>query len=540
MNMLDKFKAARRAGVSLVKINSHDPQQTMVSIYKQVVEKSTAKWSSADGKIEVELSTAPVLQWDIVRGVRAWNRNGNYMLAKLLDSNWEPPGDWDGRLDEGQAEEIKVRTALNPVAALVFAADFSPGSILFFLNLHRHIDEPAVAQATWNLRDAYKADKRMLVGIGPDMILPSELKSDIVVIDEPLPTDRELEAIITRTYKNSGIKKPLPDDILLKSVDAVAGLAAYPAENSAAMALGSNGYDLEVLGDQRRGQIKNIPGAELYAGKENFSNIIGCSNIISCYDELLRDPVERVRLILFLDEFEKAIAGSVGAGSDAGASQGVNEAFLTWTQAVRALGIMLLGVQGAGKSLSVKCAGGEFGIPILMASMSGVKGSHVGETEANIRALFKAADAMAAGGRILMVATCNQVDILSAEQMRRFRCGSYFFDFPTAEENAATWTYYKNRYGIKEKNNPESVNWVGSEIEACCEMAHLTRKPLAHTAKRIAPICRTKKDNILALKRSCSGKYISASHDGMFEFKEETKQAPAFAGQQTARAVGGV
>lgn len=529
MKMLKRFKAARNSGAPLAGIQSADPQRTMVAIYNQVVLQSDPKkpYVQADGT-EINLATAPVVQWDLIRGVKAWNAAGGQMLAALVDGMANEKGE----LDEATTQRVKDETANNPVNCLEFATKFWPCTIFFFLNAHRHLTEPGVAQAVWNLRDDYKRNMRMWIALSPDLPIPSELKDDIVIIDEPLPDDKELEAIILKTYKSAGVKQP-EENILLKAVDAIAGLSAFPAETSTAMALTRDGVDLEILGEQRRQQVKGIPGASLYAGKEKFSDIVGCKNIVSFYNSLLKNPKERVRLLFFLDELEKMVAG---VGDTSGVSQAMNEAFLTWSQNSRALGIILVGVPGSGKSLSAKCAGGEFDIPVLMASLSGVKGSHVGESEANVRNLFKTADAIAAGGRILMVATCNQIAALTPEMQARFRLGTWMFDFADESERAALWAFYKKRHGITDKEIPESINWVGREIEACCEMAYLTNSSLKDAAKRIVPVCRAKRDEIEQLKISCSGKFVSANYDGIFEYNSRKQTAP-LAGQNTGRAV---
>lgn len=531
MKMLDRFRAARRSAVPLLAITTPDPQATMASIINEAVLKSTAKWTSADGNIEIELKNAPLVQWDIVRGALAKNSSAAKMLAELVDAQAvESNGGW--ALDVQTAERIKSETAMNPVNALEFAVKFYPGTIFFFLNAHRHIDDATTAQAIWNLRDEYKTDKRMLVTLSPSMSLPSELKSDVVTIDEPLPNDEELKAIILQAHKDSGLKEP-KGNALQKAIDAIAGLAAFPAETSTAMALTASGIDLAVLGEQKRSQVANIPGASLWSGKEKFSDVVGCANVVDFYRKLLTNPKERIRLIFFMDELEKMVAGT---GDTSGVSQAMNEAFLTWSQNSKALGVVLVGVPGAGKSLSAKAAGGEYDIPVLMASLTGVKGSHVGESEGNVRTLFKTADALAAGGRILMIATCNQLAALTPEMQARFRLGTWFFDYPTNEERDALWNFYKARYELNDKKNPESTNWVGREIESCCETAYLTDSSLVDAAKRIVPVCRAKREEIERLKKDCSGRFVSANYDGIFEYKPTQVTAP-LAGQSGGRAV---
>lgn len=530
--VLERFKAASNSGVPLLAIAGPDPKATMLAIYNQAIIASKATYVCADGT-ELVLKNRPVVQWDIVRGVMPWNDAGTAMLAALVGAQAIENEKGELALDTRVAADIKAKTTLPP-AALSFAVGFYPGTVFFFLNVHRHIDNPVVSQAIWNLRDEFKRDKRMLVMYAPDFTPSAELKNDVVVVDEPLPTERELESIIVKSYKNAGLEKP-KDDVLLKAVDEIAGLAAFPAETSAAMALTPKGIDIEVLGEHRRQQIKGIPGAELYAGKETFADVVGCANVLSLYNDILASPVERFRLLILLDEFEKMNAGSQGDTS--GASQGINEAFLTWSQNSRVLGVVSTGVAGAGKTLSVKAAAGQYKIPLMMASMSAVKGSHVGESERNIRRLFKAADAMAAGGRILMVATSNRPNDLTPEQLSRFRLGVIFFDFPTEAENAALWQLYRKKYNVKDTVIPASVNWTGREIEACCELSGITQKPLKESAKRIVPVSQAKAEEIAEQKRHAHKRFMSANGEGVYVYDEKVVTTGPLGSVSNARAV---
>ena len=58
-------------------------------------------------------------------------------------------------------------------------------------------------------------------------------------------------------------------------------------------------------------------------------------------------------------------------------------------------GILFLGVPGVGKSLCSKAAGALLGWPVLRADVGALKGSLVGQSEANMRNMLKLADAVA-------------------------------------------------------------------------------------------------------------------------------------------------
>lgn len=61
----------------------------------------------------------------------------------------------------------------------------------------------------------------------------------------------------------------------------------------------------------------------------------------------------------------------------------------------RPRGVMLLGVQGSGKSLAAKAVAGRFGVPLLRLDVGALYNKFIGETERNLRDALKTADVMA-------------------------------------------------------------------------------------------------------------------------------------------------
>src|SRR5205085_11043823 len=58
-------------------------------------------------------------------------------------------------------------------------------------------------------------------------------------------------------------------------------------------------------------------------------------------------------------------------------------------------GMLLLGVQGCGKSLAAKAAAGIFGVPLLRLDFSVLYSKYYGETERNLRKALDTAEVMA-------------------------------------------------------------------------------------------------------------------------------------------------
>jgi hypothetical protein len=83
---------------------------------------------------------------------------------------------------------------------------------------------------------------------------------------------------------------------------------------------------------------------------------------------------------------------------------------------------------------------------------------------------------------------------------------------------------YLKKYGVSGEL-PEDEGWTGAEIKACCRKAHRLGMSLAHAAKYIVPLSRSAAEQVKALRQMASGKFVSASTQGMCQYKE-TQPAP--------------
>lgn len=133
-------------------------------------------------------------------------------------------------------------------------------------------------------------------------------------------------------------------------------------------------------------------------------------------------------------------------------------------------GIMLLGVQGSGKSLAAKATAGSLGVPLLRLDFSALYNKFIGETERNLREALKLADLMSPcvlwideiekgisgdasdngvskrvlgtlltwmaerKSRVFLVATSNDISGLPPELVRKGRLDEIFFvDLPEGD-----------------------------------------------------------------------------------------------------------
>jgi len=131
-------------------------------------------------------------------------------------------------------------------------------------------------------------------------------------------------------------------------------------------------------------------------------------------------------------------------------------------------------------------------------------------------------------GRALWVATCNSLANLSDELKRRFKLAKFFFDLPDAAERESIWKIYLGKFQLKEKwTVVDSAGWTGAEIEECCHKAWNLEIPLTEAAKYIVASTKSDGDNIEARRRQASGRFLSASKPGVYQWEPPTPQVAA-------------
>ncbi|MBC7780924.1 MAG: AAA family ATPase [Proteobacteria bacterium] len=212
-------------------------------------------------------------------------------------------------------------------------------------------------------------------------------------------------------------------------------------------------------------------------------------------------------------------------------------------------GILLLGVQGSGKSLAAKSVAGAWRLPLLRLDFASLYNKFTGETERNLREALKGAARMApcvlwideiekglasdeSGGdggvskRILgtlltwmserrepvfLVATANDISRLPPELLRKGRFDEIFFvDLPDAATRAEIFTIHLKR----RKLDPAAFDvnelaraadgFSGAEIEqaivASMYEAHAAKSALA-TAHVVGEIARTRPLSVMMAEK---------------------------------------
>ena len=226
-------------------------------------------------------------------------------------------------------------------------------------------------------------------------------------------------------------------------------------------------------------------------------------------------------------------------------------------------GVLLLGVQGAGKSLAAKAIAASWQVPLFRMDFGALFDKYQGESERKLRDALRVADAMqpcvlwmdevekglssgqdgadnlGTGQRLLgtlltwmaerraavfLVATANDVQRLPPELIRKGRFDEIFFvDLPTEAVRAAIFRLHmaRRRVPLEEGQLPALVGasegFSGAEIEAAivaaCYDAHSRRDAptaavVVEELSRTRPLSVTRRESIEALRAWASERTV--------------------------------
>jgi hypothetical protein len=368
-------------------------------------------------------------------------RHGKALLAWTVTRGFRPLGDGRGAPPpEGAREPVEALQAIERLAepTLVVLKDFHP-----------YLGDPTVVRALRDLAHALKSTYTTVLLLSPTLVMPPELEKEISVLDVPLPTFRDLLALlkeIVGVLRQSGrAEVDLSREDAEGLIRAALGLTLSEAENAFAKAVAHDGRlwkdDIQLVLEEKRQVIRKSGLLEYFATDESLASVGGL--------DLL-----------------KAWLGRRGAAfSDAARRFGLPEP----------KGLLLLGAQGCGKSLTAKAIAATWRLPLLRLDMGRVFSGLVGSSEENLRRAIRVAESVApvvlwidevekglagvassgvsdAGvtarvfGTLLtwlqektapafVVATANRIDLLPPELLRKGRFDEIFFvDLPDAAE----------------------------------------------------------------------------------------------------------
>jgi ATP-dependent 26S proteasome regulatory subunit len=412
--------------------------------------------------------------------------------------------------------------------AFEFIDEFTEQAMFILKDLHVNLSDAVVVRTLRDLAQRLKNTQKTIVILSPILKLPPELEKDVTVIDYDLPSYDDLGALldlIVDKMKRDGanVNVELTPEDREQVIKAAQGLTLTEAENVFAKSLvRKRAFDVGVILSEKEQIVRKSGLLEYHPATEKFADVGG----LDVLKEWLKNR---------------------GAG---------------FTEKAREFGlpdprgVLLLGVQGCGKSLSAKAIGSLWNLPILRLDIGKIFSGIVGSSEQNVRRAIHVAESVApvvlwmdemekgfAGVKssplsdagttsrvfgtfvtwlqektapVFVVATANDITQLPPELLRKGRFDEIFFiDLPGGRERAEIFKIHL----AKRNRDPEkfdigsfaslSEGFSGAEIEQVVLSAlfsafgkgqELTNQHITEAIKESVPISVTMAEEIAYLR----------------------------------------
>ncbi len=433
-------------------------------------------------------------------------------------------------LEEGRMDPL---TALQRI-------DAYKGEGLFALeDFHAFFEEPVVVRMLRNLRYSLLSSRKTVVMLTPFFQLPPEIRDDVPQVFLPLPDYPTLAAILHDVCEGRDVKVDLSREEEEKLVKSALGLTENQARSVFVKSILKNSVldqsAIQLVLTEKQKIIRKDEVLEFFPARERISDIGGLDNLKA-----------------WLKKRDKAF------------SRRAKEYGLPNPK-----GILIIGIQGTGKSLTAKATSALWRLPLLRMDMGKVFGSLVGESEERMRKALLLAEtispcilwideiekafssAVSAGDSgtsarvfgtfltwmqekekpVFVIATGNDITNLPPELMRKGRFDEIFFvDLPTFDERQEIFRVHlsKVRPVIRNYDIPllagETEGFSGAEIEQAIINAmynafddgerEFTTEDICRGVSEVIPIAKLMSERIERLREWAAERTRKANKDG--------------------------
>jgi ATP-dependent 26S proteasome regulatory subunit len=442
-----------------------------------------------------------------------------------------------------QSQKHRNAATKDPLAALDQVIEQVEPALFIFKDFHPFLTKNnfAVVRKLKEIAIHLKNSFKTILLVSPLMEIPTELEKEITVVNYPLPSRDDLSELLDRIIADVKQFKQVVIDLdgpgRERLLQAALGLTLGEAENVFAKIIVKaerlSGDDVNEVFAEKQQIIRKSGLLEYYATSESFSHIGGLS--------VLKDWLGK-RALAFSDD-----ARAFGLPAPKG--------------------ILMLGVQGCGKSLCAKAVSTQWQLPLLRFDMGRMFGSLVGSSEENVRRAIAVAESVApailwvdeidkafAGSQgsgatdggttarvfgtfltwlseksapVFVVATANDISQLPPELLRKGRLDEIFFvDLPSREERIEVFRIHLTKRGRDaarfdlEALAEASNDFSGAEIEeainsglydAFYAKTELSMEHLLTALAQTVPLAKTMDEQINRLRTWAEGRARNAS-----------------------------
>ena len=442
-----------------------------------------------------------------------------------------------------QSQKHRNAATKDPLMALDQVIEQVEPAIFIFKDFHPFLTKNnfAVTRKLKEIALHLKNSFKTILLVSPVLEIPTELEKEITVLNHPLPTRDDLSALLDKIIADvkqfKQVKIDLDDAGRERLLQAALGLTLGEAENVFAKIIVKDerlsGEDVNEVFAEKQQIIRKSGLLEYYATNESFTNVGGMT--------VLKEWLDK-RAIAFTAE-----ARAFGLPAPKG--------------------ILMLGVQGCGKSLCAKAVSTLWQLPLLRFDMGRMFGSLVGSSEENVRRAIAVAESVApailwvdeidkafAGSQgsgatdggttarvfgtfltwlsektapVFVVATANDISQLPPELLRKGRLDEIFFvDLPSRDERLEIFRIHVTKRGRDVAHfdlaalADASPNFSGAEIEEAINSAlydafyahgELSTPQILTALAQTVPLAKTMDEQISRLRSWADGRARNAS-----------------------------
>ncbi len=423
----------------------------------------------------------------------------------------------EGMHCDGKAAEEGTR---DPRAALDFIVAHKDAGIFHLKDFHESLRESAEIRR--RLRDVYESclDRRKFAVItSPVRFIPEEVERSVLFVELRPPDLVELMELIREETRRMSADESsrTSEEVLHQIARALQGLtideARYALRRALAAGRRLGPESLPALLEEKRFLVNRSGVIEYIGDAKDLEEVGGLEGL----KEWLR---ERRKLFQLRESLSTEIVPK---------------------------GILIMGIPGCGKSLSVKAIANYFQLPLYRVDMIEIFSGRHGKPEGAFVEACKMMEDMApavlwfdeiemgitttdSGGEqgrifaffltwmqekargLFVAATANRIDLLPAEMIRKGRFDEVFFvDLPLDDEQIEIFKIHLSRRGVDvsafnlAQLTKFTSGWTGAEIEQCVISAltkarladrELTQQDLINVAVKLVPLSRTMKEQI--------------------------------------------
>jgi SpoVK/Ycf46/Vps4 family AAA+-type ATPase len=446
-----------------------------------------------------------------------------------------------------------IPETMHPAAALhCMLTQATEPSMFVLLDSADHLEDKVVLRAlkelVEELREQVSVSRQgpeaqrvsRLIMIDHRESVPDSIDAITTRVMIPLPEDDQIEAIVRRVVQKENRHKPVSVDMTKRDLAAVVqnlrGLTRRQIEQAV----------LEVISDDRAFTAEDVP--RLQSAKRKLLRSQGVLEFVDAPTSL--DDIGGLNALKkWLEQRRELFVGGEAASDGIDAPKGV----------------LLLGVQGSGKSLAAKAIATAWKRPLMRLDPGALFDRYVGESERRLREALRQAEAMSPvvlwideiekglasaasmstdGGLsrrmfgtmltwmqehtdpVFVVATANDIEALPPELLRKGRFDEIFFvDLPGDEARGLIFGIHLR----KRKVDPttvdlaqlvqESVGFSGAEIEQAiiaalttcrAEKRGVDTQAIAEVLRTSPPLSVTMAEKVQALREWSRGRCVPA------------------------------